>query len=140
MTIDKQITDKEKRFCLEYIANNFNACDAAKKAGYSEEYYLKNSYKLPKKLRIKEFIAERIAETEKKLEITFEWKLLKLKNIIEDFHKVEPKTAINAISELNKMQGHYSPEKRDPNPIKLQIDADISVIQQLILDKNRKDY
>ncbi len=34
---DLKLTEKQALFCLEYCANNFNATEAAKKAGYSEK-------------------------------------------------------------------------------------------------------
>lgn len=55
-----------------------------------------------------------------KLEISAEWKMQQLKELIEGCMngqaseaKLHPSGVIGAIAELNKMQGHYAPEKRE---------------------------
>jgi phage terminase small subunit len=52
-----------------------------------------------------------------------------------------PEHAIRAISEANKMQGHYCAEKHVN--VNFEIDADVQAIQKLssqLLDKHRKSY
>ena len=60
------MTDKQKRFCDEYLID-LNATQAAIRAGYSEKYANTNASKLLQNTTIKEFIAERMAEKEKEL-------------------------------------------------------------------------
>lgn len=60
------MTDKQKRFCDEYLIS-LNATQAAIKAGYSEKTANRIATENLSKPVIKEFIAERMAEKEKTL-------------------------------------------------------------------------
>ena len=62
----KELNERQKRFCDEYLIS-LNATQAAIKAGYSEKYAGANADKLLKNTKIKEYIAERMAEKESEL-------------------------------------------------------------------------
>lgn len=119
----KNLSDKHRRFCEEYIID-FNGAKAAVRAGYSKKTANRTAYRFLKD----ELIAQEVDRLKKKfnealeerMEITIEWKMEKLKAIIDDaMHKMEDnnglikptdlKAAISAIAELNKMQGSYAP-------------------------------
>lgn len=60
------MTDKQKRFCDEYLVD-FNATQAAIRAGYSNKYAGQNADKLLKNTNVKSYIDERIAEKQSQL-------------------------------------------------------------------------
>ena len=61
-----QMTDKQKRFCDEYLID-LNATQAAIRSGYSKKTARKIGQENLTKLDIKKYIEERMAEKEKKL-------------------------------------------------------------------------
>lgn len=121
MSNDKKLTAKQKLFCKAYLANGYNASQAALTAGYSKTAVGEIGHENLKKLQIKEYIAKRMDKIEEKLDITFEWKARMLKECADKCMqgeadkdgKVHPSGVIGAIAELNKMQGHYEPEKKE---------------------------
>jgi AAA15 family ATPase/GTPase len=119
----KSISQKEKIFCLNYLANGNNATRAYIDAGYSENGARVTAHQTLKRQHIKEFLSKFVDEKVRKLEITFEWKLEKLKQCVEAAMLEDPETGqvlldnhsalLGAITELNKMQGHYAATKVD---------------------------
>lgn len=61
------LTDKQRRFADEYVANGFNATQAAIKAGYSKKTARKIGSENLTKPAIQEYIAERTAAYEESL-------------------------------------------------------------------------
>lgn len=61
-----KLTEKQKRFCDEYIIT-LNATQAAIRAGYSSKYANTNASKLLQITTIKQFIEKRLAEKESEL-------------------------------------------------------------------------
>jgi phage terminase small subunit len=103
--VELKLTIKQRLFCKAYLANGFNATQAAITAGYSENCA---------------FIDKRVKIMEEKLDITAEWKMKVLKDCIDGCmngeaseNKIHPSGIVGAIAELNKMQGHYAVEKRE---------------------------
>lgn len=62
----QKLTPKQKKFC-EYYIQSGNATDAARKAGYSEKSAEAIGIENLRKPRISAYIAERIADQDKKL-------------------------------------------------------------------------
>lgn len=128
-----KLTPKQRLFCKTYLANGFNATQAAIAAGFSEKNADKIGSQVLGKTRVKEFLHKRMAEVEKKLDITFEQKMELLWKTAqrcygpsdEDIknnsmgHRVEipfefqPSSLVSTIAELNKMQGHHAPQKTE---------------------------
>ena len=52
---DLALSEKKERFCEEYI-QDYNACEAAKRAGYSEKYARAKSYLLLQEPEVSEKI------------------------------------------------------------------------------------
>jgi hypothetical protein len=78
------------------------------------------------------------------MSVSYEWKLKKLKQVVESFigdgvclTPKEVSTALQAISEMNKMQGHYSAEKRVT--INIKADPDLQQIESLV-NQHAKEY
>jgi hypothetical protein len=78
------------------------------------------------------------------MSLTYEWKLNKLKHVVETFitdkgslTPQEVRIALLAISEMNKMQGHYSVEKHVN--INVKADPDLQQLENLI-NQHGRDY
>ncbi|WP_342227999.1 hypothetical protein [Rickettsiella endosymbiont of Rhagonycha lignosa] len=78
------------------------------------------------------------------MNINYAWKLKKLKQIVDTFihdeaslTSQEVRTALIAISEMNKMQGHYSPEKHVN--VNIKTDPDLQQLEDLI-KQHGKEY
>ena len=57
---EKQLTTKQQLFCSTYLANGFNATQAAITAGYSEDTAMQTGYENLKKPYIRIFLDEQI--------------------------------------------------------------------------------
>lgn len=140
----KGLTNKQRMFCKYYVANGFNATRAALKAGYRKKSAHSTGSENLRKPEIKKAIDILQRKVEEKMEMTFEWKLEKLKKAIEaglidSEEGVEIKNAslfLGAMSESNKMQGHYAAEKKEDDE---KMQAALSDLKELI-EKNRRDY
>jgi phage terminase small subunit len=78
----KELTDKQERFIEEYL-KDFNATQAAIRAGYSEANADKIGSELLGKTRVKEALEKKRAKITKKAETSVEWVLEKLKTVAE---------------------------------------------------------
>ena len=118
--MDKRLTNKQYEFCMHYIKNGFNACEAALSAGYSQSYAYSRAHELPDNPIIHQYLGEAHNKAMESLGITYEWKMQILKRIINAFMPESgeqpttqgAKAAIQAISELNRMQGSLAPKKK----------------------------
>ena len=119
----KNLTQMQHNFVINYIKNGFNAYQAAVQAGYSEHVANTQTQYLVSNPVIKDRIAKAYDKIDtklmKELRITMEDKMKVLSRIIYDIvpEDDEPKrslykVAISAMTELNKMQGDYAPDKR----------------------------
>jgi phage terminase small subunit len=117
----KPLTPKQYTFCTAYIKNGFNAYQAALTAGYSKSYATCKSGFLVEHPLIKDRIMDAYQRADNKLIVSWEWKIKKLQLIIDAICPDDPdhpiklghaRTAIQAISELNKMSGDYAPDRR----------------------------
>jgi len=137
---DHRITEKQKKFCEAYLANGRNARAAAREAGYGKSYAGNKSGEILKSTIVKQYLRKRLQKADKQLEATFDWKLRRLKQIA-DSH--ENNIAVSAIAEMNKMQGHYSPDKHVNANININSDADLIQVRDVmrkITEKHEKDY
>lgn len=83
------LTDKQQRFCEEYLIS-LNGTQAAIKAGYSKNSARQIAEENLSKPDIKEFIEKRQSELSDKLNITQEWVLTRLKSISDRCMQQEP--------------------------------------------------
>lgn len=127
------LTPKQRVFCKEYLANGYNARQAALAAGYSANCACQAVTKLFASPSVKKFLKKRMNQVEKKLDITFEKKAallwaaaqrcfgpseddvgkMKLGEPIKAFFEFQPQALVSSIAELNKMQGHHAPQKSE---------------------------
>ena len=105
----KTPTGKQKLWA-EYYAVSFNASDAAVKAGYGtgNTAAVKGHENLHNPV-VKEYLDSILAESRKELAITKEQLIGDLMQIKAKHQDTDPRVAITAISEINKMLGHYTP-------------------------------
>jgi phage terminase small subunit len=147
MAISKYLTDMQYNFVLNYVRNGFNAYQAARSSGYSEDTAKAEAYKLLAKPLVKQHIAKAQEKVDQqrlnKLYLTMEQKAKVLTRIIYDVvpkdKTQEPKReyykdALKAISEMNKMQGDYAPEKR----LSLTVDATKDKLKEI--NKQYEEY
>lgn len=137
---DHRITEMQKKFCEAYLVNGRNAMAAAREAGYGKSYANNKSSQILNSTVVKQYLRKRLEKVDKKLEVTFDWKIKRLKQIA---NKHENNIAVSAISEMNKMQGHYSPDKHVNANININSDADLIQVRdvmQQIAKKHEKDY
>ena len=146
-------SDRERSLVYNYLTNGENATEAVIKSGYSPNTANQNAWALLNKSKIKSEInrlrpiirqeMEKMATDE--VLVTVKWKMEKLKEIVERCMagdadkdgKLHPSGAIGAISELNKMQGHYSPDK----VLTTNVNADLEKDQvDELLDLYKKEF
>lgn len=118
-----KLTDMQFKFIQNYVSNGFNGYQAAIEAGYSESYALCKTPALIKHPLVKQEIAKAYiaigAELESHLAITVADKCRRLVAILDDIIPIngEPNRqyygdAIKALDMLNKIQGHYMPDRK----------------------------
>ena len=100
----RTLTDKQKRFCQEYVIDN-NATQAAIRAGYSEDTARQIGSENLSKLYISDYIAELRKEKSEELNITLN-DMLKLElHIAHGGEKDSDK--LRAIDQISKKLGFY---------------------------------
>lgn len=137
---DYKITTRQREFIEELILNGHNQKQAALIAGYPKG----RAPSINSCPAMWKYHRERLAEFEEKLQITANWKANKLRQIIlkalpdnDEEGKPNYSAVISAISELNKMQGHYSAEKHVNT--NLNVDTDMIELVELI-KKYKSEY
>lgn len=104
------LTDKQQRFVAEYLID-LNATQAAIRAGYSEKTARQVGSENLSKPDIGDAIAEARARVAEKAEWSAVDRLAALKRISDAAEKEDPRVAVSAIAEANKMQGSHEPTK-----------------------------
>lgn len=119
------LTPKQERFVSEYLID-LNATQAAIRAGYSE----KTARQVASENLSKPDIADAIAEAQGRIAEKAEWsaadRLRMLASIAEAAIKKDPRVAVYAIAEANKMQGSHAPSKLEhsgPNGAPIQTET-----------------
>jgi hypothetical protein len=138
----KNLNSMQKRFIVEYVLNDGQGTAAARAAGYKNINAGNVACELLAKPRIKEMVKELRALQKKKLEehldVTFDWKLRKLKFVMqqglpeEEGQEIDPELAaigLRAMELANKMQGHNAPEKHAT--LNLHADADMKMVSNI---------
>jgi len=132
-------------FIGHYLSNGMDGKKAAISAGYGHGGASGRAAKLLARPVIKKEIARVMEKKLAHLGITYEWKMEKLKNVIEKCengvqlkdNQMNASGAIAGIAELNKMQGHYSPD----TTVNLNVDADADdPLLERLMKKNEKPY
>lgn len=122
------LTAKQERFVSEYLID-LNATQAAIRAGYSEKAANREGSRLLSNVDIAEAIATAQNRVAEKAEWSAADRLRMLADIAEAAIKDDPRVAVSAIAEANKMQGSHAPTKtehtgKDGKPIEVKTLAD----------------
>jgi len=108
MTI-KPLTDKQHRFCEEFIKPGMDQAKALRAAGYTEKYVNTGGNGILKNPAIKAKIEELRKPLEKKYGVSRSKQIERLESIIEDSEL--DKDRLKAIEIVNKMLGLNEPEQ-----------------------------
>lgn len=123
------LTIKERLTVQNYLTNGYNKTQAAISAGYSKDSAKSIAYKIFLKPALLEYMRLLMEEAAAKQGITIDWILGKLRegvnrSIIDCpeeldaemkkyiMEKTDVRSAVSAISEINKMMGNYAAEKK----------------------------
>ena len=82
-------TEKQRRFCEEYLKNP-NATEAAKSAGYSEKTAYSQGQRLLKNVEVAKALQISRKKAEKRTEVTIDWVVTRLKENVERSMQAEP--------------------------------------------------
>lgn len=122
-----KLTVRQRKFAMHYIKTGIGG-ESALKAGYSPNCKYETAHELLRNPKIQQYIELTMQEASKKLGLTPEYLLGKLKLGIDrslpEFGDVDitfdrlkqisdTKAAVSCISEINRMLGNYAPEKKD---------------------------
>lgn len=143
-----EITLKESLCLLTYLitGDKVKAAQAAGYYGTNRKQLWQSAERCLKKPLVKETMQIYLEKAEKI--INFEWKLLKLKKMINagakdiqgDDEQVElrdPRTALDALDMLNKIQGHYAPTKTENTD---KSDDETKELLKELIQKHEKPY
>ncbi len=146
-----KITPRQEEFCIAYLMGK-SAAEAALIAGYTEKTATRAAHAMLEKEPMRTYIAERKARQNVKITATREWKIQKLEEVIMSAligdamydkdgnivgNKIDRRSAIAAINELNKMCGDHSAEKHIN--INANADIDLDTVRELVR-KARQDF
>lgn len=106
------LTAKQERFVAEYLID-LNATQAAIRAGYSE----KTAQEQGSRLLSNVMVAKAVSEAQGRIAEQAEWsaveRLRMLAEIASRTKSDDPRVAVSAIAEANKMQGSHAPAKHE---------------------------
>jgi phage terminase small subunit len=145
----KILSVQQQTFCDEYLTNGRNQALAATAAGYTGTATASNLLKNPK---VVAYLEKKINRLNQKVDLTFEYKIAKLKLIIDklvpdDLDFIAPKkasAAVRAIAEANKMQGDIAAEKRSLGVVvDISKDPHLQEVQRIqveIVEQYKREY
>lgn len=133
-----KLTPLQMRFAQEYIKTS-NVTESARIAGVKSPE--KNGHAILYKPQVKKYIKYMTDKIEQTEIVNVAWKLLKLKEVVQGCLEgkadkerlIHPNGAINAIAEMNKMQGDYAAIKTEEKKT-----IDIVGFQELMLECQRE--
>lgn len=150
-----ELTEQQLKFCEEYLINGGVARPAAIKAEYAENSAATTAHYLLNKTAVRNYLDKRIREVTKniqeKTQVTFDYKISKLKKVVdltipeeaETMKQIGAREGIAAIGELNKMQGHYAVEKILTTTHNINSDEDLKQINELtqeLIEEKKSGY
>ena len=143
MAARQQLTIRQAKFVDLYIETG-NAYQAYRQAGYTSNENRRNctdvkASQLIRKPKVASAIACRLEEHCKSSMIRFETKRLALWGIAQECKLTDPKAAIAAIHELNRMDGHHIDSKVKALPEHFVFDQEILPPEGYLLDAPEDD-
>lgn len=151
MKFSDQLTTEDLHRVDVYFNNDCNAQKTFIDLGYAPSTSHTHSaeyFRLPK---IRALINDRIKKMTENVGITKEWQLNKLKIIVdrcipddavklEDVPRGDMVKGIAALTEISKIQGFYSPEKRDVNLELSEHAKKVFEVSKEVKEKNKREY
>lgn len=118
-----KLTERQRNLVLNYVSTGGNLYQSAIRAKFGDAYARHNVYDDFQKRKIKNNLDKLRAQDEqdfaKRLGVTFEWRMNKLKRIVNsivpDSGEIKHKythNAIKAMAEMTRMFGDYAPERK----------------------------
>jgi phage terminase small subunit len=145
--IHEGLTPMQFHFAENFLNNGHNTKNAAIACGLKHSCNGTRMLNIPK---VKAYIDSRLKQTNELYQLDFDYKIKKLKKVIdkaipEELDKIgkEVSIGIQAVAEANKMQGDYAAEKRVNINANVELDPLIKATQDLLEDlikKNERDY
>jgi hypothetical protein len=141
-----KINDEERYIAEAYLDNDRDIKATASYAGKTPAVV----EKILGRKHVKTWMDYRLVIRQKKANLDFNYKIYKIKKVIEKFIPDDPNAeliaknvsvAMQAIAESNKMQGHYSAEK--VLTANLNMDADLEKAKEImkdLIEKHKSDY
>jgi len=138
------LTDSERCLCQKIVDKGCSPVSAGKMLGLEADT-VKKAMENP---RVNNYIFELKRNAAEAAEITYEWKILKLKEIIniampQDISEIgmTGNLVIRAIEELNKMQGDYAAEKKLNVNASLNLSPCMLHVKEALEElKNKKEF
>ena len=145
-----ELTLKQRLFCQHYLKNGYNATQAAKSAGYSENSAQEIGNENLRKPLVKIYIEQSMKETFDKLGMDIEYVASKLKQGLElsipeikedddkeikelKYEMSDVRAGVACISEYNKMCGNYAAEKKE-----ITANVEVSKPQELLKEYEKE--
>ena len=103
----EKLTDKQKRFCEEYIID-LNATQAAIRAGYSEKTARQTASENLSKPDIQDYISELKNKVSERLNLSVDWVVNRLKEISDKCMQAEPVMVYDPDTGTKVESGEYT--------------------------------
>ena len=126
---NKKLTDKQKRFVDEYLVD-LNATAAARRAGYSESNADQIASRLVGKSQVKEAIAERQECLQARTEVTQDWVIEKLKDLVARASEYDDAPHMQVVNKSLELLGKHLGLYTDKVSLKGEITV-ASILQEL---------
>ncbi len=110
-----KITSKMARFCEEYMVD-LNGTAAVLRAGYTTNNPTKRAVELMAHPHVKKYLGELKEKRMEKTELTADYVLLKLQQIVEDTETNNPQAALRGLELLGKHLGLYKDRQEISGP------------------------
>lgn len=145
--MDKELTEQQKKFCVEYLNNNCNGLHAALAAGYAPDKAKSMACSLLRRPHIRIYMDKAMEQLSKEKLAAKEWVLKKLVKVVdicipesaEIQEHIKARDGIAALSEINKMEGYYLKEPPSDGPTEEEIAAAKKVLADAV-EKHKRPY
>lgn len=114
MSKQSKLTEKQKRFCEEYLID-LNATQAAIRAGYSKKTAYSMGQRLLKNVEVQKYISYLQSEQSNRTGITSDTVLKELEKIALTDTEITGKEKIKALELLGKHLGMFSEKSEESN-------------------------
>lgn len=118
---NKKLTEKQKRFCEEYLID-LNATQAAIRAGYSSKTASRIAIELLNKTHVSKYLTELMRKRSESTKITSEQVVKELEKIAFSDAEITGKEKMKALELLGKHLGMFQNQTSDENKVLEKLD------------------